>query len=280
MPPRPTPSHKPSLQTVLDQVSQYLESEIDAGLANVELSREVIAGLLAPVTRRTPAPATAAAPVPVRAITPEQPARPVPLTPPTAAASPAESSLAAIANSVAGCRKCVLHEKRTKTVPGQGNSRPEIMFIGEGPGAEEDLQGLAFVGAAGQLLTKMIEAMGYRRDEVFIGNIVKCRPPNNRKPAPEEMEACMPYLLGQISLLKPRVIIALGATAVEGLLKPDAGITKIRGHWHTFNGIDVMPTFHPAYLLRNPPAKREVWDDLKSVLQHLGRPVPKPARNT
>lgn len=150
------------------------------------------------------------------------------------------------------------------------------MFIGEAPGADEDRQGLAFVGAAGQLLTKMIEAMGYTREQVFIGNILKCRPPDNRTPVPEEMATCLPYLKAQIALLKPKVIIALGATAVRGLTAISTGITKLRGTWLSFEGIDLMPTYHPAYLLyqRNLTAKKQVWEDLKAVLKHLGRKPP------
>lgn len=187
----------------------------------------------------------------------------------------AAEALKAIATRIAACKKCGLHCTRNKTVPGQGKINPEIMFIGEGPGADEDEQGLAFVGRAGQLLTKIIEAMGLARDEVFIGNIVKCRPPENRAPEPEEMEACIPYLKEQIAILKPAVIVCLGATAVKGLfgVEPN-GITKIRGQWRTYEGIDVMPTYHPAYLLRNPPAKKDVWEDMKTVLRHLGKPIP------
>ena len=182
--------------------------------------------------------------------------------------------LSRIAARVAECRLCGLCETRKQTVPGQGARRPELIFVGEGPGADEDEQGQAFVGRAGQLLTKMIEAMGFSRDEVWIGNIVKCRPPNNRVPTAEEMAACMPYLKEQIALLQPKVIVCLGATAVKGLLNPSDTISKVRGNWMSFEGIDTMPTFHPAYLLRNPPAKKFVWADLKAVLERLGRPVP------
>ncbi len=192
--------------------------------------------------------------------------------------SPTSTTLKSIADRVAACRLCGLSATRTNTVPGQGHESPEIMFVGEGPGADEDAQGLAFVGRAGKLLTQMIEAMGYQREEVWIGNIVKCRPPNNRKPTMDEMNACLPYLKEQIAFLKPKVIVCLGATAVQGLLNDMTMITKLRGQWRTFEGIDTMPTFHPAYLLRNPPAKREVWTDLKAVLEKLGRPVPESAK--
>ena len=145
------------------------------------------------------------------------------------------------------------------------------MFIGEAPGADEDEQGEPFVGRAGQLLTKIIEAMGYRREDVYIANVLKCRPPENRPPLPEEVVNCMPYLLAQIDAIQPKVMVALGATAVRSLLDVQLGITKMRGNWYTFHGIPIMPTFHPAYLLRNPPAKKEVWDDMKTVLAKLGR---------
>lgn len=183
-------------------------------------------------------------------------------------------NLESIATMISGCTKCSLHQSRNKTVPGQGCQSPDIMFIGEAPGADEDRQGKAFVGRAGQLLTKMIEAMGYRREQVFIGNILKCRPPGNRKPLPVEMETCMPYLKRQINVLQPKVIITLGGTAAEGLFDVNTGITRLRGKWLSFEGIDVMPTYHPAYLLRNPAAKRETWQDLQAALRRLGRPIP------
>ena len=147
------------------------------------------------------------------------------------------------------------------------------MFVGEAPGADEDEQGLAFVGRAGQLLTKMIAAMGFKREEVFIANILKCRPPDNRPPTPEEMAICIPYLKRQIAEVQPKVIVALGATAVLGLLNL-TGISKLRGNWQTFEGIDLMPTYHPSYLLRNPVMKKEAWSDLQVVLKRLGRTPP------
>ncbi len=191
------------------------------------------------------------------------------------AARDAEAGLKDIAQRVAQCTACALCESRTRTVPGQGSFHPEVMFVGEGPGFDEDRQGLAFVGRAGQLLTKIVEAMGYTRDQVFIGNVVKCRPPENRTPLPDEMAACLPYLREQIALLQPKVIVALGATAVKGLLQVEIGITRLRGKWLEYNGIDLMPTYHPAYLLRNPAGKADVWADMKAVLAKLGREPPK-----
>jgi len=195
---------------------------------------------------------------------------------------PSEEGLKAIAAAVAVCTKCSLHQKRTKTVPGQGNSSPEILFIGEGPGEDEDRQGLAFVGRAGQLLTRLIVRMGFTRDEVFIANIVKCRPPNNRKPLPEEINACRPYLEEQIYVLKPKVIILLGASALEGLIPselPGRTISKVRGKWLEYQNIPTMPTFHPSYLLRNQSAMWDVWNDMQLVLKHLGREVPEKKKN-
>lgn len=181
-----------------------------------------------------------------------------------------------IAKAVAACKRCVLHKQRTKSVPGQGCCFPDIMFVGEGPGEDEDIQGLAFVGRAGQLLTRLIKRMGYTRDQVFIANIVKCRPPGNRKPLPEEMTACLPYLEAQIAALQPRVIVTLGASAFEGLLHPELkiGITRLRGQWQAYRGIPLMPTFHPSYLLRTEAAMWDVWADMQEVLRRLGRTPP------
>jgi DNA polymerase len=196
----------------------------------------------------------------------------------TAAATTADppSELAAIEARAKVCVKCSeLSRCRTNVVFGTGNPRAEIMFVGEGPGHDEDIQGLPFVGRSGELLTKIIAAMGFRREEVYIANVVKCRPPENRTPQPDEIANCLPYLLSQIELIQPKVLVALGATAVRALLDVQLGITKMRGHWYTFRDIPIMPTFHPAYLLRNPPAKKEVWEDMKAVLEKLGREVPK-----
>ena len=183
--------------------------------------------------------------------------------------------LAVLADEVKTCTKCILHAERIQTVFARGNGSSGLCFVGEGPGADEDEQGLPFVGAAGQLLDKMIAAMGIEREDVYVCNIVKCRPPKNRTPEPEEMTACMPHLVEQLSLIEPQVIVALGKTAVQGLFGTAEGITRIRGRWRLYQGrIAVMPTFHPAYLLRNPAAKREVWADLQLVLKHMGRSLP------
>jgi DNA polymerase len=183
--------------------------------------------------------------------------------------------LEVLAEIVRGCTRCGLCKQRKQAVFARGTGSSGVCFVGEGPGADEDAQGLPFVGKAGQLLDRMIEAMGLGRDEVYVCNIVKCRPPDNRKPEPDEMAACMPYLDEQLELIAPRVIVALGATAVQGLLGTSEGIMRLRGKWKSYRGqIDVMPTFHPAYLLRTPAAKREAWEDLQEVLRRIGRSVP------
>jgi DNA polymerase len=217
-------------------------------------------------------PAVASAP---RAMPVEAPARAA--APVAIPLDPAERQhrLALLAEQVKGCTKCSLHESRTQTVFARGNGSSGLCFVGEGPGADEDAQGFPFVGAAGQLLDRMIAAMGIARDDVYVCNIVKCRPPQNRTPEPDEMSACMPYLTEQLALVEPQVIVALGKTALQGLFGSVESITRVRGRWRLYQGrIAVMPTFHPAYLLRNPAGKREVWADLQLVLKHLGRSVP------
>jgi uracil-DNA glycosylase len=191
-----------------------------------------------------------------------------------------KARLLALAVEVSSCEKCELWRGRKQTVFARGNPSADVCFVGEGPGADEDEQGEPFVGKAGQLLDRMIVAMGYERGDVYICNIVKCRPPNNRKPEPAEAAACRPYLTEQLALLAPKVIVALGATAVEGLLGvASAGITRTRGQWKLYRAsVPVMPTFHPAYLLRNPAAKRDVWSDLQAVMKQLGRAPPSSGR--
>ncbi len=191
---------------------------------------------------------------------------------PAASGLPA-ADLAAIAAAIAQCRACGLCQGRTHTVPGEGAPAPELVFVGEGPGADEDASGRPFVGAAGQLLDKMIVAMGLAREQVFICNVVKCRPPGNRTPEPEEMAACLPFLEAQLGVLRPKVICLLGATPLKALLGL-TGITRLHGQRQEWRGIPVIPSFHPAYLLRNPEAKKPAWEDLKVVLGLLGRQVP------
>jgi DNA polymerase len=176
------------------------------------------------------------------------------------------------AEEIGDCRRCKLHEARHTIVFGSGNPQARLMFVGEGPGHDEDIQGLPFVGRAGNLLTQIIQAMGFTRDDVYIANVVKCRPPENRTPQPDETATCSPFLLSQIDIIRPEVIVALGSQATQALLGTSAGITKVRGTFRnhgTDRPIPVMPTFHPAYLLRNPAAKKDVWDDMKKVMALL-----------
>jgi DNA polymerase len=185
------------------------------------------------------------------------------------------SDLPALARTVAACRKCVLASTRTQTVFSDGSSSARIMFVGEAPGADEDAQGVPFVGRAGQLLTKMIESgMGMPRSEVYIANVLKCRPPGNRNPELEEIAACRGYLETQIETIRPEVIVALGNFAARFLLGTDEGIMKIRGIWGEYRGTPVMPTYHPSFLLRQPDRKREAWTDLLAVLTRIGLPIP------
>ena len=180
-----------------------------------------------------------------------------------------EERLAALAQEVQRCRRCPLYRTRTHAVVSDGSPRARLVFVGEAPGRDEDLQGTPFVGAAGQLLTKMIEAMGLRRQDVYICNVLKDRPPNNRPPLPEEVEACLPFLQQQLAIVRPKVICVLGAVAAKALLGPHVAITKVRGSVLDYQGITLVPTFHPAYLLRNPPAKKFAWADLQKVKQLL-----------
>ncbi|MEQ8984846.1 MAG: uracil-DNA glycosylase, partial [Deltaproteobacteria bacterium] len=188
----------------------------------------------------------------------------------------AAPDLDAIRAVLGDCTRCKLHgQGRRQIVFGVGNPRADIMFVGEGPGAEEDRRGEPFVGKAGQLLTRIIEGgMGLRRDDVYIANIVKCRPPKNRDPEPDEVEACEPFLKAQIRVVQPKVIIALGRYAAQTILRERTPITRMRGQWREYEGIPLMPTYHPAYLLRNPAEKRPVWQDIQAVLQRLGLEIP------
>jgi DNA polymerase len=196
--------------------------------------------------------------------------------------------LAAVGERVCGCTKCAhLACSRTQTVFGVGNPNADLMFIGEAPGADEDQQGEPFVGRAGQLLTRILKAMNFAREDVYIANILKCRPDmpagsfGNRPPTPNEMQTCRPYLVEQIDIIQPSVLVALGAVAVEGLLGTRAAMRELRGRWHAYNSIPLMITYHPAYLLRNqaPSEKRKVWEDMLQVLERLERPISERQRN-
>ncbi|MCK5450478.1 MAG: uracil-DNA glycosylase [Candidatus Omnitrophica bacterium] len=185
------------------------------------------------------------------------------------------SVLQDIEKEIEGCSKCSLSETRKNVVTGAGSSKARLMFVGEAPGRDEDEQGRPFVGRAGQLLTKIIEAIGLKREDVFIANILKCRPPANRNPLPSEIAACTPYLKKQIEILKPQVICALGKFAAQTLLETETPISRLRGEFHEYCGVKLMPTYHPAYLLRNSSGKKDVWEDMKKVAKELGLEIPR-----
>ena len=242
-----------TFQSLVEEIEKYLEYERDEGVLRMEVDRTVLDELARkPETDRPETLEMRTVPVPAEFDT-----------------------IDAVAAHVLQCRSCPLCLERTHAVPGEGNAQaPDILFVGEGPGADEDAQGRPFVGKAGQLLDRMIDAMGYRREEVFIANVVKCRPPGNRKPTSDEMQMCLPYLHHQIRLIQPRVIVGLGATAMEGLLGKPVAISRMRGIWQDYQGIRLMPTFHPSYLLRDNSKKKDAWQDLQQVLAALGREPP------
>lgn len=290
---------------LLEATIRHLEGVKARGTRHVAVAPETLRALAQPVTRAAnpqsapaaPAPRPAqsslnppgrlapsvvarpaAEPAPVLALPAEVPA---PTAPPLEPAAKA-AAFAALRERALVCRKCPhLAAARKTVVFGVGNIDSPLMFVGEAPGADEDEQGEPFVGKAGQLLTKIIETMGLQRSDVYIGNILKCRPDTpgqsagNRKPTPEEMATCIPFLHEQIDLIRPRVLVALGATAVEGLLGKTLGITRLRGTWKTYRSIPLMPTYHPAYLLRNQALseKRKVWEDMLAVMEKLQMPI-------
>jgi uracil-DNA glycosylase len=299
---------------LLDAAVQHLQELKARGVHFVPVSPETLVGLTqkprlalaqsppvppAPASRLATRPSANPAPVtprPVEQHRPIEQALSLPLPGETAVAATAavlspEAKIAAFAElrqRVMACVKCPhLASSRKNVVFGVGSLEAELMFVGEAPGADEDDQGEPFVGKAGQLLTRIIQTMGLTRDTVYIGNILKCRPDTpgqsagNRKPTLDEMKTCIPYLHEQIDLIRPKVIVALGATAVEGLLGKTLGITRLRGTWKTYRGIPLMPTYHPAYLLRNQALseKRRVWEDMLQVMERLGLPIGDKQRN-
>jgi uracil-DNA glycosylase family 4 len=294
---------------LLDATIQHLEDLKARGVRHVAVTPETLRALAQPVKPSAPGVQMAAekAPVPVAVVKTgvsvstlaEKPSAPTiistvmpaaPVTPALAEkpASEKAAALAALRERALACIKCPhLASSRKNVVFGVGNPDAQLMFVGEAPGADEDEQGEPFVGKAGQLLTKIIQATGLSRADVYIANILKCRPDTpgqsagNRKPTAEEMTTCIPYLHEQIDLIRPKVLIALGATAVEGLLGKTVGITKLRGNWQTYRGTPLMPTYHPAFLLRNQAMseKRKVWEDMLQVMEKLGMPVSEKQRN-
>jgi uracil-DNA glycosylase len=269
---------------LLDATIQHLEDLKSRGVRNVAVSKETLRALALPPQKFPAANFSpqirAAAPVAKIEIT---------IASPQKQSSPEKSAaFTELQNRALACVKCQhLAASRKNVVFGTGNIDAQLMFVGEAPGADEDAQGEPFVGAAGQLLTKIISAIGLSRADVYIANILKCRPDTpgqlsgNRKPTPEEMATCIPYLHEQIDLIRPKAIVALGATAVEGLLGKTLGITKLRGNWQTYRGTPLMPTFHPSYLLRTLALsdKRKVWEDMLAVMEKLAMTISEKQRN-
>jgi uracil-DNA glycosylase family 4 len=276
----------PDYNELLDATIQHLEDLKSRGVRNIAVSKETLRALTQPPV---------AAKFPTSNFQPQiQPATPVVkieniISTPAKQSSPEKfAAFAELQKRALVCVKCPhLASSRKNVVFGVGSIDAQLMFVGEAPGADEDAQGEPFVGAAGQLLTKIIQATGLSRADVYIANILKCRPDTpgqsagNRKPTPDEMATCIPYLHEQIDLIQPKVIVALGATAVEGLLGKTLGITKLRGNWQTYRGTPLMPTFHPSYLLRNAAMseKRKVWEDMLAVMEKLGMPASEKQRN-
>jgi uracil-DNA glycosylase family 4 len=270
---------RPLLHAIGEAAAAPLEPHIVA--ASSAISASVPAAMAAAAPSRAPA-----APINVAPSTPQKsvpvvktpPAAPATTNFPTAAAPSlfevieriADDSLPRIREDIGDCTRCKLHKGRTKIVFGTGNPNADLMFVGEGPGRDEDLSGEPFVGRAGKLLTDMIKAMGLQREDVYIANVVKCRPPENRLPEKDEITTCSPFLMRQIDTIKPKVICTLGSCSAQTLLQTTQGISKFRGEWFDFRGAKLMPTYHPAYLLRNPGAKPEVWKDLQKVMAVLG----------
>jgi uracil-DNA glycosylase family 4 len=236
-----------------------------------------------PISQEEPLPKISPKPIvpqaPSVAVTPSQKVTILPPAPKVslfdAVSKIADDSLLKIREDYGECTRCKLHSTRNKIVFGDGNPKAELVFVGEGPGRDEDAQGLPFVGRAGKLLTQMIEAMGLQRSDVYICNVVKCRPPENRLPEPDEIKTCSPFLLRQLDVIAPKVIVCLGACSAQTLLETNRGISHFRGQWLDFRGRKLMATYHPAYLLRNPAAKADVWKDLQKVMAELGLQVKK-----
>ncbi len=299
-------------EQLLDATVAHVQNLKEQGVRHLAVAPETLAALASASTAKASAQATPTSPTPlrpqsvqlsassplvsVRAPSPEKPvpfptrlaspppAPPAPPATPRVALDPQAKTAAIheLRERASTCIKCAnLASTRTTVVFGVGDIHASLMFVGEAPGADEDLQGEPFVGAAGQLLTRIIQTMGLSRETVYIANILKCRPDTadqtsgNRKPTPAEMQTCIPYLHEQIDLIQPRVLVALGGTAVEGMLGKTEGITRLRGKWQTYRGIPLMPTFHPSYLLRTQALgdKRKVWEDMLAAMEHLGLPI-------
>ncbi len=266
--------------SALLNLKQLIELDQSAGIEFFVREPTAVNATPAPTSAPTPAPAKP--PVPARVpVAPVPAPKPIPkpiepIVSASSTATAANDTLASIAQEIAACKACRLCDGRRNTVPGEGLFAPILLFVGEGPDAEEDAQGRPFIGAAGQLLDKMIIAMGLSRDQVFLTNIIKCRTPSNRAPEAEEVIACLTFIKRQIAVLKPKVICTLGNTPLRALTGNDkAGITRMRGQSLSYQGITMIPTFDPSFLLRNPDAKKPCWEDLQAVLKVMGREPPK-----
>lgn len=263
-----TPDLASLLNDVREQLTYYKELGID-GLEVRSFTPTAAASSEQPVSRPAMPPRTEASPTKIStSVTPTDRLFGE-LAPPAPRLEKSNESFADIWADIGNCTRCELCEKRTNIVHSDGNHNARLMFVGEAPGADEDAQSRPFVGRAGQLLTKMIEAIGFRREDVLIGNVNRCRPPGNRPPTPEEASMCKPFLLREIAVVQPTIIVVMGNTAMRNLLDIKQGITRVRGEFQDYQGVKVMPTFHPAYLLRDPSKKKETWEDLKKVKAHL-----------
>lgn len=255
-----------------------LKYQSSLGLERVPVDEEALQALLQSLSHPAPVPAPRVPELQAQPVVTHSPllttslerSLETPLKTAQTQALPVIMTLEEIRAELGDCKRCKLHTTRRNVVFGEGSAQAKLVFVGEAPGADEDASGRPFVGRAGQLLTKMIEAMGLTRESVYICNVLKSRPPNNRDPEPEEVVACEPFLIKQLNAIRPEVVVALGKHAAHSLLKEKTPISRLRGQWHTYNGIKLMPTYHPAYLLRNPSAKKEAWADLQLVMRQLG----------
>jgi uracil-DNA glycosylase len=271
-------SPRDELRMLTNHLRAYLEAMRVWGVEHLPAEPSPVARFPDPSVPQTPRPPEpspahlAADGSPVHAtVSPEVQEMPLPSQP--GPGSLAELSLQELEAVAKPCTACRLHQSRTHVVFGVGNPHAELMFVGEAPGRDEDRQGEPFVGRAGQLLTRIIEAIGMKRQDVYIANVIKCRPPNNRNPEADELARCEPYLIRQIAVVQPRLIVALGTFAAQTLLKTKLPISQLRGRFHTYQGVKLMPTFHPAFLLRNPERKRSVWEDMQMVQRELRQPT-------
>ena len=267
-----SPSSPPDRATLLESLRDYVEQLREEGLEGLPASITPAPGAVAKSNAPERALRTPAIDSPKPDVTPGPSIELISKYP----GLEKTSTLEELRDFIGECTRCKLAPCRTNLVFGVGNPNAQLMFVGEAPGADEDARGEPFVGRAGQLLTDIIErGMGLSRGDVYICNVIKCRPPDNRNPEPDEVAACEPFLMRQIDLIRPRAIVGLGTFAVHAILKIKTPISKLRGHWHELRGIRMMPTFHPAYLLRNPGDKRLVWADIQEVMKYLGMPIPR-----